>query len=453
MKQQVHPAHLVWALVALTTGCATYRPAPIEPLEVLNVLEDVEWSADAPFAEGPEELSGGPLVGPRELASFAVSTNPELAAARAEVGVRGALLVEAGLLPDPELGWDAMNNVASLTVDGTSSPVDTISGLGLMFPLLRPGERDARVGVAEWQVEEARRRVAAAEWSLTQRVHVAYEEVRAAEILLSQTLALAELAASTNDYFKRARDAGAATAIQANLALGEFQAIRLDGVRAEVRVRESRQALNGLLGLPPTAELPIGPGPDPSEHEALRFSAAELTAHAVESRPDLAALLAGYQAVDEAVRLAVSKQYPQFAVGTGISLTLPFFSKFGRPEMRTAIARRERLSREFTAAVHAAREEIAAAYMLLEYAERELQLVEDELLPNAEESLELSREAFRAGEVTLLETLALQRALLEARTRHTEARAERSKRAWTVLAASGWLLGANPATNKNNEEN
>jgi outer membrane protein TolC len=166
----------------------------------------------------------------------------------------------------------------------------------------------------------------------------------------------------------------------------------------------------------------------------------------------LAALLARYQAAEEGVRLAVSKQFPQVSLGTGISLTLPFFSQFGRPEMRTALARREQVRREFTAAVHAARQEIAAAHTLWQFAERELDLVEDELLPNAEENLELSREAFQAGEVTLLETLALQRALVEARTRHTEARAERSKRAWALLAASGWLLGATPTNHTNNEE-
>lgn len=452
MKQLAHPTHAVWVVVALSTGCATYRPAPIEPLRVLEGLEAIEWNPGIPLPETPAGSAETPVVGPRELAAFAVSTNPQLAAARAEVGVRRALLVEAGLLPDPEFGWDAMNNVASELVDGTSSSVDTISGFGLMFPLLRPGERGARVGAAEWRAEETRRRVAAAEWSLTRSIHVAYEEVQAAELLLSQTQALTELAESTNDYFKRARDAGAATAIQANLALGELQAIRLDSVRAEARVRQSRQELNALLGLPPDIELPLGSGADPSVHEALQTSPSDLTTHAVESRPDLSALLARYQAAEEAVRLAVSKQFPQIAIGTGISLTLPFFSKFGRPEIRTAMAQREQLSLEFTAAVHAARQEIAAAHTLWQFADRELNLVENELLPNAEENLELSREAFQEGEVTLLETLALQRALVEARTRHTEARAERSKRAWTLLAASGWLLGATPTNNTNNEE-
>ena len=77
-------------------------------------------------------------------------------------------------------------------------------------------------------------------------------------------------------------------------------------------------------------------------------------------------------------------------------------------------------------------------------------LVENGLLPNAEQSLQLSREALVAGEVTLLETLALQRSLVAARTRHTEARAERSKRAWKLLAASGWLLGASPMNTEPN---
>lgn len=440
-------------MVALTTGCATYRPAPIEPVQVLEGLEAIEWhplptQRDAQDSAATQSEGAGP----RELAAFAVSTNPQLTAVRAEVGVRRALLVEAGLLPDPEVGWDAMNVLASQIIDGSSSPHDTLSGFGVMFPLLRPGERDARVGAAEWRSEEARRIVAAAEWSLTRDIHVAYEEVRGAEALLAQTRGLTDLATSTKEYFERAREAGAATAIQANLALGELQAIRLEGVRAEARVLQARQQLNALLGLPPGAEVVLRGSEDPSNSESLGEDTEALTAHAVESRPDLAVLLARYQAAEEEVQLAVSKQYPLLAIGTGISLTLPFFSKFGRPEMQTAIAKREQIGREITAAVHVARQQIAAAHTLWQLAEREVELVEDELLPNAERNLELSQEAFQAGEVTLLETLALQRALVEARTRYTETRAERSKRAWTLLAASGWLLGEHPTNNTNIEE-
>jgi len=206
------------------------------------------------------------------------------------------------------------------------------------------------------------------------------------------------------------------------------------------------------MGLAPAAEISLRAGEDPGTNAALRGGTDELIAHAVESRPDLASLLAGYQAAEEEVRLAISKQYPQVSVGTGINVTVPVFSKFGRPEIQTAIASRERLRRDYTVAVHAARQEIAVAHTLWELAQREVELVEDELLPNAEQNIELSREAVRAGEATLLETLALQSALIEARTRSVEVRAERSKRAWSLLAASGWLLGAAPTNNSTNEE-
>ena len=441
-------------MVALTSGCATYRPAPINPVQVLEGLEAIEWhpiqiEPDARDSIGAQSEGAGP----RELAAFAVSTNPHLAAVRADVGVSRALLVEAGLLPDPEIGWDAMDVLASQIADGTSSSAEVLSGFGLMFPLLRPGELDARVGTAEWRSEEARRLVVAAEWSLTRDIHVAFEEVRGAEALLSQTRALTVLASSTRDYFERARNAGTATAIQANLALGELQSIRLEAVRAESRVQQARQELNALLGLPPSAKVALRAGADPSMRESLHDGTDALTAHAVESRPDLAVLLARYQAAEQDVRLAISKQYPLVAIGTGISLTLPFFSKFGRPAIQTAIAKRKRLGREFTAAVHSARQQIAAAHTLWQLAEREVKLVEGELLPNAERNLELSQEAFQVGEITLLETLALQSALIEARTRHAETRAERSKRAWTLLAASGWLLGTHPTNNTNNTNN
>lgn len=446
------PAQVGWAVVvAALSGCATYEPDPIDPTEVLDRLEAIEWvpaTDETSFDEVPS------AAGPRELAAFAVSRHPELTAARAEVGLRQALLIEAGLLPDPEIGWDGMDVLAAQMVDGTFTSAEVISGFGLMFPLLRPGEREARVGAAAWSVEEARRRIATAEWSLTRDVHVAFEEAQAAIALQNQTRALTELARSTADYFERARVAGAATAIQANLARGELQAIRLDGVRAEARERQARQSLNALLGLPPAAEVPLGGGDDPSENTALRAGTHELTSHAVEARPDLSALLAAYQAAEEEVRLAVSKQYPRVSIGTGISVTPPLFSGFGRPEIATAVARRDERKLEFTAAVHAARREIAAAHTLWELARREVAIVEDELLPNAERSLLLSREAVEAGEATLLETLALQNALVDARTRRVEARAERAKRAWVLLAASGWLVGPERTnhTNDTNEE-
>ena len=436
------------ALALGLAGCVTYEPAPLDISSILDGLDSQDWES----ARASGEWGDSP-VEPVNLAAFAVSANPTLVAARSEVGVAQALLVEAGLLPDPELGWDAMDLLASRIVDGTSGSVEVLSGFGLMFPLQRPGERDARVGAAEWRIEETRRRLATAEWNLTRDIFLACEEVHAAEELRDQTRALSELAASTRDYFGLARDAGTATGIQANLAQGELLSIQVQEVRAEVRLLQAKQSLNSLLGLPPDFELgQIAPG-NPFSNEALQDSTAELTELAIYSRPDLAELEARYQIAEEDVRLAVSAQYPQVAIGTGISLSLPVLSQWGRPAIDIAVARREQIGGEFRTAVHAVRQEIAAAHTLWKLADRELSLIENELLPNAEENLELAKTAFLEGEITLLETLALQSALVEARTRFTEGRAENKKRAWTLLAASGQLLAPLPTNETVNNEN
>ncbi len=437
---------LVGAALALgLAGCVAYEPAPLDISSILDGLDGRNWES----ARASREWNDSPIE-PEKLAAFAVSANPTLVAIRTEIGVAQALLVEAGLLPDPEFGWDAMDVLASRIVDGTSGSVEVLSGFGLMFPLQRPGERDARVGAAEWRIEETRRRIATAEWNLTRDIFLACEEVHVAEELSDQTRALSEVAASTRDYFGRARDAGTATGIQANLAQGELLSIRVQEVRAEARLLQARQSLNSLLGLPPDFALGEIAAGTPFSSEALQKSPAELTQLAIYSRPDLAELEARYQVAEEDVRLAVSAQYPRVAIGTGISLSLPLFSQWGRPAIDIAVAKRDQIGRDFRTAIHAVRQEIATAHTRWQLAVREVELVENELLPNAEQSLELSREAFQAGEVTLLETLAVQRALVEARTQKTETRAERSKRAWTLLAASGWLLGAPPTNNTNN---
>jgi cobalt-zinc-cadmium efflux system outer membrane protein len=430
----------ILASLALAS-CVSYEPAPLDVSEILRELE----SREAPVATAADPSADEPGFAPEELAAFAVTNQPRLSALRAELGVRDALLVEAGLLPDVELGWDAMDVLASRWVDGSSSQVDALSGLGLMVPLPKPGERDARVGAARWNAEESRRRIAAAEWSLTRNVFLACEEVRAADELLARTRTLVEVAESTNDYFRRAREAGTATGIQASLALGELQAIRIEEVRAAGRADRARQELDALLGLPPGTPLELrAPAESPPVSALADRGPEELVRDAVVLRPDLAELAARYRAAEESVRLAVLRQAPAVSIGTGLRLELPLLSGWGRPAIETAIARREQVGRELTAAVHDARAEIAAAHASWKLALRELELVESELLPNAERALELARESFRAGELTLLETLALQRALVEARTRHTEVRALARKRAWSLLAACGRLLVPDP---------
>src|SRR5690606_4943354 len=128
------------------------------------------------------------------------------------------------------------------------------SGLGLLVALPRPGERGAERAAARARLAEALWRVAEAEAALARDVHVACADVLELEALSREAASLTEVARRTSDYAERAREAGAATAIQANLAAGELLVIETDRVRLEARLGAARRHLNALLGLPPDAE-------------------------------------------------------------------------------------------------------------------------------------------------------------------------------------------------------
>ena len=429
-----------WLVVAFVlapalAGCVSYEPAPVD---VSQILSDLRARTLEPLSGGASAEAEG--AGSEQLAAFAVTHNPSLDAARARIGVAEALLVEAGLLSDPEIGWDGMDALASQIAEGTTSSVDFLAGLGLSIPLPRPGELDAKKGAARWQVEETRRQVALAEWLLARDVFVACEDVREAERLLEQNQDLLRVAESTRDYFDRARAAGAATAIQANLASGDLLAIRAERVRLEARLRDARHRLNALLGLPPSTEIPVAGAQVGKPEDEIEVDPEALVERSLALRPDLAALMAAYATAEEEVRLEVARQFPQVSIGTGIWLVPGFFTRFNRPAIATAMARREALRQVIEAQVHEVRRDVQDALAALGETHLLLEFLESELLPNAEESLRLAGEALEAGEVTFVEILTLQRALVDARTRTTEARAELLRRRWRLRAAGGTLL-------------
>ncbi|MBL4771946.1 MAG: TolC family protein [Planctomycetes bacterium] len=427
-----------WALAALSS-CASYAPQPLEPLNMLEQLEAQQW----PSPSTPQ--AGEPSLGPRELTAFALQSHPELLAFRAQIGIREALLVEAGLFDDPEFSWDAMDIIASESVTGSSSRLDALGGLGLMFQLPRPGERRAKKGAARAGIDQARSSLLQAEWRLALDVHLAYEELLLANELLLENQNLEQLALTTFQHFQAAQEAGAATGIQANLAGGALGVRQLEVVYANERVLLAHLELNELLGVSPDTRLQPTRHGNPAELASELPSPEQLLRYSLTKRPELLGVVAEYQEAEELLRLAYSKQYPTLAVGTGVAIGLPLLSRFARPAIATALANRHLVRLRYLSVLHEVRAQIHAAQIRWTNSESELQLIGGTVLPNAEENLRLSEEALAAGESTLLETLALQSALVQARTQHLEAQGTRRKTSWSLLAAGGDLLNANPA--------
>lgn len=420
------------ALLFSTLGaCASYTPAPVDPEAVLAALEAVAL----PPAEGTTGATSF------ELARFALEHNPDLGAARARLAVSDALLAGAGRLDGPTLGWDGMGALAAELVGDGATSVDFLAGLELSLELPLSREREVERRLASSQRLAAEHQVTLAEWRLLVEVHLAVEDVLEAHAHLQSNAALQGIASATDAYFATAREAGAATSIQANLAHGELLSIQSDRLVLEDELASARRRLNLLLGLRPGYVVPLGqveletPG-SPRSGDTLEG----LVERALTLRPDLALAHDAHAASEEELHLAILRQVPRLTIGTAFGITPRLWTGTAQAEIEAAERRRDLATASLTAAIHRLRAELQEALTAESAAARIVADLEGAVLPNAEESLRLAREALNAGEVTIAELLPLQRSLVTARTRHTTAVAELKRATWRLLAADGTLL-------------
>lgn len=445
MPRPIHAIALVGA-VALTTagGCATYAPAPLAPLELLAELERVRL--DAP-REGIAPVGTGAGFDPTngltdlEAAALALHLNPALRGLRARIGVARAQLVEAGLLPDPVVGWDAMNVVADFVTERKSTGNSYVAGASLVWEVPRPGELDAREAVAQGRLEEARAALVRVEWELVRDVRLAYVRLAAARAGLELASGQVEIASSTVDYFERARAVGAATALQARLAVVARDRVLADRLRLALEELQASHELLALAGLPPDTPLALE---DPAAALDARFvspgPAAELVRLAAERRPDLLELAALHAQAEGQLRLEVARQWPQLWIGTGLSISLPFFSRFNAPAIEAARHEREAARGRFVAALHVARRQVHQTVAELSRAAEQVALFREQLMPGLDDTLRLTRAALEAGEVTPIEILAAQGLVLGVQVEFLAARERFARARVTLDAASGRLL-------------
>ncbi len=443
------------ALVASLGACASYSARPLDPAEELARLAArdpaalrIEYVRGASPGAAPQELfDARDGLDEAELAALALAASPELGAQRAAIGEAKALLVSAGLLPDPELG--------AFVRTGAGGSSGTALGLDALLRLPRPDERASRRALAGSEVERSRAELAALELALVARVRHARLALLAAE----QSLRLHErelaLRVQAVALVRRQRELGEATEL--SLALFELERT---AVERTVRARRSavageRRALNELLGLPPAFELTLaGSGAGLVFTLVAEPSDAEIDAR-LQDAPELRARAADYRRAEAELRLAVARQYPGIALGPsyerdleggaslglGLALELPLFDR-NRGEILAKQAQRARTRASYVAALHGLRARAHAARAELQRARSEVELGEREVVPLAERTQALFEGALRAREGTVFEWLAAQSRVNQARQDLLEALASYAGAAVDLDAALGSPLVA-----------
>ncbi|NUR22012.1 TolC family protein, partial [Frateuria sp.] len=341
-----HPFFCLAACAAATLlgGCATYRPAPVDPAATrlqwqARRLDDPALAARLrPWLPARDHGQWPPQdYGRAELLLAALALNPDLAEARGHLAEASAAVRTAKALPNPTLSL-ALERYTQAQADsapwlwGLSTDFLLDGGLRrrLRVQLADQGVRGARLDYAEslWKVRSAVRDALAQQRIAQRRQQLATRTVAAAEALeqaTRQRVTLGEdepqVALQAAQTLAQARGEQAAAAQQAASAQADLA--RAIGVPTV--------ALHGLDHRWDDFDQPVAPSP--AHLDALAD-------HALLARADLERALVDYASRETELHQQVHAQYPQLSLGPGYtydhglrkltfnaSLSLPVFNQ------------------------------------------------------------------------------------------------------------------------------
>ncbi len=389
------------ALAAGLAGCAHYHALPLTSTSVEAALTPPSHIALQEQAKRlqhpilrPLDLNMEDGISPDEAAVLAVLLNPSLRAERDRRNLAGAQVLEAKLLPNPELSFDLEEPVG-----GNTSEAATGFGLGLNWDVRSLITRNARMQEAtekgtavdldiawqEWQVAQTAKEAVYRLLSLARQAKLVEED----QNVLDQNLETMQRAVS--EGIKTTRDLAPVRA-----AHRQAESTLLD-----LRRQESEQILRlkQLMGFPSNyefrlqegLELPTNFSPPP---------AAALSKGLEERRLDLVALRHGYESQEATLRAAILNQFPKISIGPtfsrdvedidsigfGVSIELPLFNR-NQAKIAAEQATRQRLFDEYVSRIFESRSTIASLIDGIHYLERQIsvaQAAEDDLQNLAE---------------------------------------------------------------------
>ena len=381
-------------LTAVLSGCASYHPLPLD--------------THAPLRHGLSALHHAgftlhPPLGVPAVALLAVENNPGLAAARAQLGVAQAQVVQAGILPNPVASFAitpvlAGPGVAPALVAGLSQDVKSLITLSARKAAARAaaGQVNASLLWQEWQVIGKARLLAV-------QIIEGDRQLR----LLRQARGLL---AERYNLTRRAVAQGNASLDTVSPDLTALSATRQQ-IDDLTRLQQTRRHdLDALLGLAPDVAVPLAPEIDlpPFDPAAVE----RLLPTLPDRRPDLVALRLGYASQDATLRAAVLAQFPALTIGfiggsdtsnvrtfgPQITLDLPVFDR-NQGNIAIARATRRQLHAEFSARLVTATGQVQAMLADIALLQRQIRTQRGQLA----ETDRVARQAdaaFRAGNLT-----------------------------------------------------
>jgi cobalt-zinc-cadmium efflux system outer membrane protein len=390
--------------------------------------------------------AGEDLLTPGKAVEAALANNGELAAARQEMGIREAAKVRAGQWPNPQIEIEGAYAGAS----------ENVVSAGISQEILTGGKLRKRISAAGKDISAYSHELEDAERRLKAEVKNAYWDAVFAEKALELSDRTIELNRELVRVAEERALEGDIPELELTLSRVELGRAEERKLKAQTALAEARAQLFTLIGVPDEgAKLedpsPLLPACPPEEMKAA----------AIANRPDVKALSAVSEKADADFDAARAERWPDVTVslfyehensaiesgsaelkdrdnfvGLRLSAPIPVFNRNqggimeARANKGAAVTRRESLEARI-------KKEVDLACRRLELARGAIEVYREKIIPQQDENLRLMQEAYRLGEVGILNITEEQKKFVELNEGYISSRREAVKAVAAVEAAIG----------------
>ncbi len=429
------------------------RGLPAEP------ESDVRLTAYTPYRSeqgaGPPEPVLGDEASLDDLIRFALANNPEIQVVHMQAHALEAREPQVRALDDPML----MTTTFLEPIQTAAGPQDVILNLSQKIPWF--GKRDLRGQVAFQDAQATFARMAAAELSVVEQVKLAYYELyfldRAIAVDKELEDRLEEVIAIAESKFKTAREkTGLETVLQAQVELFQLQTLL---IQLEQAKEKAKARLAKALHAPRGTTLDVVPAIPETN---VPRSAEVLVAMIDQCQPNLEAVRRQRIGDRAALALAQKSYFPDVTVGvnyygigsTGLSpaatgddafsllvgVNLPIYKEKLNASVREAQFKAARTAQQYDALWDEVRAEVQTQHAQFIEDDRIFQILDKDILPKSQQTLDLSFEAYRVDRITFQQLIENYKTLLRHRIDYHRRLAQRAQAIATLERAVGCAI-------------
>ena len=414
-------------LITLLVGCKTAHQ--VRDPEYARVSQSVHqsWHAPATAIDAVNPVFTH-LEGPHPVEDYiahALGQNPEIQAARKQMEAFAHQVPVAASLQDPMLGVTAFPEQVQ-TAAGQQELLVTASQKVPWF-----GKLSRRADVAEAQTNVARAQLAAVELATIERVKRPYYELYFVQQAIRVTEAEQKLLIDIRKVAETRYKAGRTSQQDVLRADLEVSNVENELIRLRQQLESSQARLARVLHVAPQTRVRAI---DRLPREQLPGDLERLQRQAVAARPELHAQLAAVERDQQKVALARLDYLPDVTIGAtwidvasagispvangrdsfliGTTINLPIYRKRLDSSVRSAEAQVVATARQYDSLRDATLEEVMDLFVTARSQQDLLVLFQEDILPRARQTLDVSSRAYNVGEVDFLQLIDNWRQLL-----------------------------------------